>query len=251
MFFFRKKKVILDAFTAMPLLTEMAPIQPIKKFLPQWWKDLPKSVDVKRGDHQISTPRGTLKICDGFLDYNKTGFIIPFWSDLKIATSKNGKWTYAYPSEQSYPIVDHPADQYGSNFSNYINMKIISPWIFEEKTGINFFWSSPTWHMKQHWGKLNILPATLNYKFHNSTNIPMFVPKEDSVIEINHGEPMIHLIPLTEKEVEVKMHQISHDEFVERSNGGRFNRMFVGSYKAHKKVALENETASKCPFGFK
>lgn len=250
MFFFRKPKIVVNAYTAMPVLTEMAPIQPIKKFLPQWWKDLPRTVDVKRPDHQISSERGTLKICDGFLDYNKTGFIIPMWSDLKIATTKTGKWTYAYPSEDPYPIVDHPSNQYGPHFSNFINMKFISPWILEEKTGVNFLWTTPTWHMSKHWGKLNILPGIVNYKIHNSTNIPMFVPKKDDVIELHHGEPLIHLVPLTEREVEIKLHQITYDEFLQRTNGTRFNRMFIGSYKAHKKNVIESEK-SKCPFGFK
>lgn len=250
MFFFKKNKVVLDAYTAMPLLTQMAPIQPINKFLPQWWKDLPRTIDVKRADHQITTKRGTLKVCDGFLDYNKTGFIIPMWSDLKISTTKSGKWSYAFPAEDPYPIVDHPSNQYGEHFSNFINMKFVSPWLFEENQGIDFFWTSPTWHMSQHWGKMNILPATLNFKFHSSTNVPMFVPKRDDVIEMKHGEPFVHIIPLTEKDVEIKMHQITYEEFVQRSNGNRFNRMFIGSYKAHKKVVLENEK-SKCPFGFK
>jgi hypothetical protein len=251
MFFFKRNKIVVDAFTAMPLLTEMAPIQPIKKFLPQWWKDLPRTVDVRRSDRQLTSKRGTLKVCDGFLEYNKHGFIIPMWSDLKIATTKTGKWTYDFPSDDPYPIVDHPANQYGEHFANFINMKIVSPWVFQEKNGINFFWTSPTWHMSQHWGKLNILPATMNFRFHHSTNIPMFVPKRDDVIELQHGEPLIHLLPITDKEVEVKMHQITHDEFIQRSNGSRFDRMFIGSYKARKKTAMENETKSKCPFGFK
>ena len=250
LFFFKRNKVVIDAFTAMPLLTEMSPIQPTKKFLPQWWKDLPKTIDVKRPDHQITTKRGTLKICDGFLDYNKTGFIIPMWSDLKIATTKNGNWTYAYPSENTYPIVDHPANQYGSHFSQFINMKIISPWAFHEKTGTNFLWTTPTWYMSHLWGKLNILPGTVNYKFHHSTNIPMFVPKRDDVIELKHGEPLIHLVPLTEKEVKIQMHQVSYEEFLQKTNGSSFNRMFIGSYKTHKKTVAEKEK-SKCPFGFK
>jgi hypothetical protein len=249
-FSFVKQKIVIDAFSALPSIIETSPILETKHFFPEWWKQLPKTVDVKRADYLIETPNPTLKTCTGFIEYMKTGFIIPSWCDMKIASRSDGSWTYAMPmphNKNPYPIIDHPSFQYGSYWEDYINIKLISPWVLTEKTGVKFYWNSPTWHQKEYWNKLTVLPATVDFKYQSATNIICFIPKKNDDYIINHGTPLVHLVPLTDKKVEIKMHEVSYEEFIKIYEKNSFNRCFSGSYKTFKN--LKNKE-SKCPFDF-
>lgn len=250
-FFFKKRKIIVDAFSAMPSIIETSPILETKNFYPDWWKQLPKVVDIKRPDYLIETPTPTMKTCTGFIEYMKTGFIIPMWCDLKLASRSDGSWTYALPmphAQNPYPVLDHPEFQYGNHWQDFINIKLISPWVLTEKTGVKFYWNCPTYHQKDYWSRITILPATVDFKYQSSTNIICFIPKKNDEYIIPHGTPMVHVVPLTEDKVEIKMHEVTYDEFKRISDKTFFNRCFTGSYKTFKNL---KQTKSKCPFGFK
>jgi hypothetical protein len=86
----------------------------------------------------------------------------------------------------------------------------------------------------------------------------MFVRKDSPDFTILAGTPMVHLIPITESEVEWKTHFVSFDEwckvegtipqsFPEIGTGSRNNR-----YKKlmKEKEAMDKMEKSKCPFGF-
>ena len=75
----------------------------------------------------------------------------------------------------------------------------------------------------------------------------MFLKKiDDYQYDINFGTPIVHLLPLTDKNVKIHNHLISDEEFrimTEKNNSIKFSK----NYKTIKKIIDQN---NKCPFKF-
>ena len=72
----------------------------------------------------------------------------------------------------------------------------------------------------------------------------MFIKKRNKV-EFKAGEPLVHLIPISEKQVEIKTHLVSVDEILKMVPRPT---TYANRYNFFKK-SMESET-KKCPFGF-
>ena len=107
--------------------------------------------------------------------------------------------------------------------------------------------TEPTWNIDNP-EIVKILPGVLNYKYQSSTNINTIWLRQNQpvVYTIDHNQPIAHLIPLTQRKVELKLHLVSD---VEYNNLIRKNTIgvFTGKYAALKKVTKERG----CPFHFK
>ena len=167
------------------------------------------------------------------------------WSDVTIKSNSQG-WCYQFSDGKS-SIVQHESVQYGSNFPHFNHFKIMSPWILKEKTGVQFAFTQPTWNHLDFKENIIILPGVENYKYQSSTNINMFLKKiDDYQYDINFGTPIVHLLPLTDKNVKIHNHLISDEEFrimTEKNNSIKFSK----NYKTIKKIIDQN---NKCPFKF-
>ena len=243
-FFFRKKKIVVDAFTCMYTAHEYFPIQNAIKTVPDWWKSLPKEYTTAT-DLGISLNLPTMKKCDGFLDLFNRGFILPLWSDVIINTQDNGYYQFQWANIKTSVIMTHDMRQYGSVISNnFTHMKIISPWVLREKTGVKFVWMNPSWN-RLFSDNLNILPGVMDFKYQQDTNINILIEKKNHTYKLSAGEAMAHIIPLTDDKVEIKNHLISEQEYQQKIA----HFMFTSKYKRMKQIIDGRE--SKCPFGFK
>lgn len=246
MFFFKKKKIVIDAFTKISGIQELHPIVPASKFLPDWWKNLPSSYNAQ-DNNTIVVQRPTLKRCDGFTQYYKTGFIIPMWIDVAIKTTANGQWAYRLASNDTETIIDsHSRNEFGNEFDDLLHLKLHSPWLLSEKTGCQFHFASPFWNNIKTLRNFYTPPGIVNYHHQSSTHINLLFPKEDNQITIAAGTPMVHIVPLTDRTVEVRCHVVSekeHNQIYLKNYLGSF----LGSYKKNKKSRNENK---RCPFGF-
>ena len=99
-FFFRKKKVVIDAFTHMRTAYEYFPIDYAIKFVPEWWKSLPKEY-TKTTNLGLNLNISTLKRCNGFLDLYARGFVLPMWSDLVMNTQETGGYQFQWANSNS------------------------------------------------------------------------------------------------------------------------------------------------------
>ena len=64
-------KITIDAFTTIPAVERFFKIEPAKKFIPQWFKQVPSSVQAPVVEDMM-IERPTIKQCVGFTDlYNK------------------------------------------------------------------------------------------------------------------------------------------------------------------------------------
>jgi hypothetical protein len=251
MFWFKRKKLVLDAFTNLPAVHEFFPITSMKESYPDWWKKLPALITTP--NHVgLEFPGATIKKCDGVLALYARGFNIPLWSDIIIETETDGSFKYQTAMTwKNNPITEHHRDQIGPEFDNLIHMKIYNAWLFNEKTGVEFYFAPSWWNQIQLLPNMFVPPAIVNYKYQAGAEINLFLPKIQNRLELLAGQPMVQLIPLTEHNIEVKCHLITTEEL--RKKSGIDSVHAVTSFHNHyklKKLAMQAKEKAKCPFGF-
>jgi hypothetical protein len=240
----KSKKVTLDCFTTNSGVAEFFPISNSVDFYPDWWKNLPKYYDIStNGIKHTST---TIKTCSGFIDLYKNSLTIPMWSEFIIEFDANNNFKWISPSVCG-SVLSHDPQQLGPKFKDYSQVKLISPWIISEKSGINFHFTGAFWNQLDTFEDFIITPGVVNYKNQVTTHINLITHKKR--LEFKAGQPMVNIIPMTEKKVQIKIHQISEDEYKNKMNSINFLSSFIGSYIKNKKIKKTRE--SKCPFGFK
>jgi hypothetical protein len=247
MFFFKKKKIVVDTFTHMNNVYEYFPIDNALKYTPDWWKKLPGTYEEVNA-FGVKMPTSTIKHCEGFIDLYKSGFIIPLWSDLIVSTKDDGAWQYQWADFKAYVIQSHSERQYSQDLNKYIHLKLQSPWAIKEKTGVKFVWTEPLWNNLLNTYDIKLLPGILDFKYQSSSHVNIFLQKKEQSFNINCGTPMVHLIPMSEHNVEIKNHLISTDEYNQLKDLDQ-PFTFTGKYRKVKKIIDARE--SKCPFGFK
>jgi hypothetical protein len=245
MFFFKKNKITVDAFTKISGICEMFPIRPAAEFLPQWWKNLPAQYSTQ-DQNGLDITRSTLKRCDGFTSLYRAGFVLPMWVDTIIKTTNDGKWAYRLASNDTQTMIDsHPSSEFGNSFNSWIHMKIHSPWLLKEKSGCRFHYSAPIWNQIESLDNYYTPPGIINFQHQFSTHINLLFPKKDTQLTISAGTPMAHIVPLTDTTVEIKCHAVTTEEY-NQIYLKNYVGSFLGSYKKNKKNRV---AAGKCPMG--
>lgn len=240
-FKFKKPVITIDAFTYDEgTRIEVAP-KPTSKFIPKEFKRLPNKIPSM--NNNIIIEQATLKGCTGVLNLFTTGFIIPAWCDFNVQVDAGGsyQWNGAH---RTLDVSDHPPQQLWEGFyPKHSHIKLHNPWVFREKTGVNFTWQGCIWHNYAH-DNMVILPAVLDFKYQATTHVNMMI-KHDSQLSMKAGDPLVQLIPVSDKKVEIKTHRVSYEEW----DSMRFNPVrWTDTYKLRKKAIDESER--KCPFGF-
>jgi hypothetical protein len=248
MFWFKSKEITVDCFTVSNLIHDGYRPKPAMEFVPEGWKTLPKTVGVRNiSENSFAVPNATMKQCKGFINLFSSGFILPLFSDMVFDTTQEPMVKYA-PSSLNY-WHHHPSFQmWDGLYAGYKHVKILSPWSFVEKSGIKFAWNRCDWHDTENAGNYHVVSAVIDFKYQHSAQINLFV-KDNSHISLTAGQPMVHIIPLSEHKVKLKYHVISEKEH--DSKFGSFVTKFVGNYNESKRIKQEVESReSKCPFGF-
>lgn len=243
-FFFKRKKIVVDCFNTSKTTIEIAPIEKAVNFYPDWWKKIPDSFYEANNDGvKLQIP--TIKRCVAFTDLYKNGFIMPLWTDMIIETVTNN-YVWAFADERTI-IQSHDSKQFGNQFPDFMHIKIRSPWKIREKTGIEFLWMEPIWNNIKGLNKFYVLPGVLNYKYQHATEVNMFIPNCENKIDMKTGNPLVHLVPLTEKDVELRHHLIDEKEIEDLYDAER-RLHFINNYR--KNVTIRKNKEKKCPFGF-
>jgi hypothetical protein len=234
MIFFKKSKVVVDAFTNVTGVFEYFPIQQAHKFIPEWWKRIPGYLELpNKVGLNVKTP--TMKTCSGFIDLYNQGFIMPLWADLVFETKATGEYAFQFSNPESN-MNGHMSSQLGNQLGNVIHLKIISPWYLKEKTGIKFLLAQPVWNHIQEHSEIIVPPGVADFKSQVVSNINMFVPAKDARYEIKNNTPMIHLIPISDKEVEIKNHLVDNTEFNKLHDQLQYHSTFLGKMANNRKL---------------
>jgi hypothetical protein len=249
MFWFKRKEIVVDCFVTNPVIEKFQSIAPAYNFFPEGWKTLPKTVNIKVHENndpnsKIEAPLSTIKKCIGIQHLFSNGFIIPAWADFHIEIQKTGKLMYASPAE--FQVDQHPTFQlWDGLYDGYGHVKISSPWVIHEKSGVSFTWNQCDWHNTKNAEICKIVSGVLDFKYQHQSNINMFV-KKDSVYSANAGDPLVHLIPISEKNVKIKTHLVDINEIRKLDH---LPAQYSNQYNTIKRKTIEQE-AKKCPFGF-
>jgi hypothetical protein len=244
MFFFKKSEVVVDAFVSEvhSHAHDYAPIDYAEKFIPDWWKKLPRAdIDF----NLMNRKNESIKLCGGFLDHTNRGLMIPLWSDLMIRTDPPGLYTYNFSDSISI-CESHPTAQRQGFREDLLNIKIISPWLLRSEKSVSFSFLPPFWNNNKPLGYQAAI-GTTNFYYQNSTHINLLV-EDNQQIFIPFNTPMLHLMPLTERKIILKRHLITDSEW-HRENRRMISSSFIGSYYKLKKHREKlDEQQSKCPF---
>ena len=198
----------IEFFSTIPGVAEAFPITEAKNFRPEWTKAAIKDLtDKKSKVINNDTGRFThLAYCPGIFDLFKTGYIVPMWYDVNIKTQKDMpgfSWTVA--NENFGTLSD-------MRFIDTHNEKMTSV-IPKRKGTINSVVKINTpWNVIVPEG-LKLLCLPINYPDHydyesttglldpsqsSEINIQMNWNIEDDERLIKAGEPLMHIIPLSE-----------------------------------------------------
>jgi hypothetical protein len=246
MFFFRPKKIILDCFTHLPHAYDHFKLDHARKFIPEWWKSLPKELNEIDTIHLENLskvqPGFTMKKCSGFISNYSEGIIFPLWSDLGFAVSRDdGSSPQLRPQYAGIPseISEHPKEQRGSIWPTYQHVKIISPWFIRCNSDVQWTWNMPMWNFDELDG-IQVLPAVIDFKYQLASHINIMIrrhPNENRSIMLEAGQPLVHLVPLADdRNVEIRSHLLDKDEWIKRMRRGDTSSFkFRDIYRANKK----------------
>jgi hypothetical protein len=196
MFFTRQKKITLEAYAPVGELINLFPI--IKADTPNWFKKI--SANVNNGSN--------IKHCSGVKDLYKRGLMFPLWADYEIDISRTGVSVRSGMAEDKFKSADihNLQNQASGLWPGYSSVKFNSPWYFWCSEPIEWVWVQPMWD-QQHPQQLSLVPGISEYKYMHQTNINTLIriPDKQETISLKAGTPMAHLIPLTEKDWDLKL----------------------------------------------
>jgi hypothetical protein len=248
MFWFKPSVINVDCFTFNDTAYEHFSPDIASKFYPKEFKKLDNSVRFKNNpdiNSKLMSTMHTIRMCNGVTDLYTNGFILPSWQDITLESTIDGNIFLddRTSSGMNKPAIQiHERWQFGNELYPAFNqVKLLSHWFFKEKTGVQFTWNMCDWDRTDIADKVRILSGVLDFKHQTATNVNMFI-KKDSIISYNAGDPLVHLIPLSEKRVKIHKHLISIEEY-DRTTTMQGVKM---SYSNHRKLTTE----AKCPFGF-
>ncbi len=213
-FWFKRNKVVIDCYIDNQIMCDTYQIKKGIKVTPSWWKDLAPVVVKYREGSKFLYP--TVKKCPGFVDLYLKSWVIPMWSDLTICTDKSGGFRYAFPHAIKYSdVTAHPDFQYEGGFPAHGHLKLVCPWLVIDthKSNTKFMFTPTSWSLFNDLPDLRVLPGITDYTYNSGVHINCLIPKVDAEYFIKAGTPMVHLTPLTDKEVEFKSHTVTSNEY--------------------------------------
>jgi hypothetical protein len=247
MFFFKTKKIVIDCFTDRPDVFNYFPIQHTSKFFPDWWKKLPnKPENLSRN----------MKSCLGFNNYFSKGITLSLWSDLSLIVTnipQENRDSLGWLFSDSISTAElHSPLQFDNylNTQKYKHLKLMSPWLVKCKEDMNWVYTQNTWLFDEP-DSVIIPPGIVDFKYQSSTNINLFMNleylKNKKQLILESGMPIVNMIPMSDRNIEIKKHLITTQEFINiKKLSTRIS--FHNSYIKIKKNTKDNE--KKCPFGF-
>jgi hypothetical protein len=248
-FWFKRKKIVVDCFTAIEHVYDLYPIESANKFYPDSFKKLPNTYTTKHHESNIDLTYSTIKFCNGITELYKNGLIIPFWADFvcQPKSAKAGETSIGLISSP-FQFSNHPRDeQFPGLFTDYIHVKLWSPWKIKEKTGITWHFGPTSWNsLCAPVGNFLVLNGMLQFNYQASTHVNILINNNSPNFTLYGGTPLVHLIPLTEHEVIYKNHLISlqeQDSIGIPSTYSHLTRRRLTRY-------TKEVQSKKCPFGF-
>ena len=234
MIFHKRNKITVDAFTDQEHISTY-PIDRSNKHLPEWYQKMKPTVG-HTCPQGLTGKTSTFKMCHGFQDHVNTSFTFPLWADLMFKVNIDNTFVYQYPNKHcNFGMESHNSVESTpmAEFAPKRHIKLFSPWLLKEKTGVNFYWSQAFWSYGAAASEVLVPPGVVNYKYQNGTHINLMV-EPGKQVDLDAGTPMVYLHPLTEKKVEIKTHVVDTKEY-QKVKASTVSNKFIGGYKSFKR----------------
>jgi hypothetical protein len=166
------------------------------KHLPEWFKDLPPTVN--DGRDAFGNKNMSAKKCLPLLDGMSLGFIIPLAGDLHVRSNYNNS-QFEITNPPGLKVCDfHDADQVGGPNAikpNHGNpLKFLNRWIVKTAPGWSSLFISPLNNFEQPFTCMAAMVDTDVYP--KEVNFPAVWHVPDADIHIPAGTPLVTVIPI-------------------------------------------------------
>jgi|TARA_Y100000289_G_C3889689_1_gene133262 hypothetical protein len=164
---------------------------PSVKNLPDWFKNLPPSLD----SHPAN---GSVKRCIPFLEACNQGFIIPFYCDVFVHADAE-KIDFEFAEKNLCDgMSPHSKEQVeGHPFENFkygkVPLKWHNPWVIQTPKGYSCYFVSPFNRLEDRFKLFDGVVDTDNY--YNNINFPFIWTAGEGEYLIEKGTPMVQVIP--------------------------------------------------------
>lgn len=205
------------------------------KFIPTWMRQLPAPHFPDNISEKLVL-KTNIKSCPGVFELYKSSFVFQMWSDLNVEVYPDKNYRYQFIDNQS-EIKSHPNWQFAGSYfdANHINIKLINPWHTKTDKNVKLLVLPPVWNNFGHEDVL--LPPGIS-RMHTSPlefnlNLLIKVKPEKTVYEFLFGQPIAHVIPLTERPVKYHYELVSEQELVKMKSR---NPMFFMSRNRYRRA---------------
>jgi len=221
---------------------DYAPVQPANLFFPQWWRQLAKS----RVDWTAGNLTQNIKSCQGIQDHYAHGAVIPMWTEMSVSMNGQGGVTNQFSDMITTNDYQGPDFRGGIHY-NRINMKIATPWRMMSDRDVYWHFLPVYWDLAEPepW---EVCPGTLEFYYQHSVNVNLMIDNVAGSINIQHLQPLVHLVPLSERRLKIKNEMVSAGEFNRLANRTRA-LSFLNKYKTIRRVVRDQDSKS-CPFSW-
>ena len=204
--------IYLDCYTYSHYAYNHAKINYAKNYIPDWWKREPST---------NANGNTTIKKCPAFSSFYAKGIVMPLWGEIRITINPLNSDKDAYDWSSSNEDFDlstycHDKEQFaGFGDKSIFNLKFMSPWSFKTREAIDFVWSSPTWSNPDTFNSLTILPAVIQFKTQQFTEINFVIQQKEKEQKINLPSltPLAILHPMSERKIKIRHHLVDVDKY--------------------------------------
>lgn len=217
-FKFLEKPVTITAIISEEnkYVNDYFPIVPSSKFIPEWWKNTPKS----GWNIENFSDMRTVKSCMGIIGTFQTGYIVPLWTDLAFRyyeQESKGYWEYQ-ASDGTTSMDFHTNKQIPNFYTDSLFFKISSPWMFISSQDLKYCLNDPFYTTSQR--RPYYIPYGVPESINNfmKINIFLMLKREPFNLLLNSGMPMMHIVPITEKPIIFKTEVVSKAEWANKTS---------------------------------
>ncbi len=220
-FFFKRKKIVIDAFTDHSVAYEHFPIHKSTSFLPNWWRRLP--IPKSHTLENSFTADTNMRHCTGMIDIYRCCHILPMWTDVRILVDPKGEpgvaWQFA---DKRSTAGIHGETQHGTYIpkADYAQLKLMPPWVLESKENLQWIMFQPTYSFDAP-EKIIVLPGMVDFRWDKNVNVQVISPRLEgrhNVVSIEAGTPLMAMLPMTDREVEFRHHHVTRYELAKREH---------------------------------
>lgn len=198
------------------LIAKHFAVEPIKKAVPEWYKNIPMLIDGSKDEGvdayfemektKLGLTKRTVRHCVPVLDYLTSGYLIRTDAQIKVKpetspSSDEVGVKYYTAKVGSFEMHSHSQMPVRIKGEKKTYIKINNPWLIRTPPGYSCLFYPPFYAMEQ---RFTLLPAIVDTDKHDAAvNFPGFLNGPDE-IDILPGTPIMTVFPFKREEWEME-----------------------------------------------